>query len=387
MFKKIVSNLSFSPSLITQLNLYAKRNQKEKTVRYFGLIFTIFAIIIQFFLVFFPPETTNTSHPNDFIYSSALDNNFSLSDYLALYDNNYNNIKDTLTYAGITRSELAGAQYGSWKTNNKLLWGLLPKLGSDSNEIAASMINSASEDSETVYIRPLVQSQPNSIYGWTGRSDNIGWFAISEIGGNLITEIIPEQPSQPEEIVKNITAINTSQGSIDASSVSADVDNWIKYTLSIKNNGTTDAIVNFDVDLYDILEYAKLIYNDGGTFDSRSNHIYWPEVTLEPGSEQIRTFVIRVDNDIYATARGTNESMSYDCTLTSVFGNASNIRLNCPSQKIIEEISLQFPRTSSVVNIISSIILLILAIFFYARARQINKEIRIIKKDLHRGTI
>jgi len=38
MFRKIVSNLPFSPALVGQLGFYAKRLRKEETTRRLGLI-------------------------------------------------------------------------------------------------------------------------------------------------------------------------------------------------------------------------------------------------------------------------------------------------------------------------------------------------------------
>lgn len=63
MFRKIVSNLPFSPALVGQLSFYAKRLRKEEVTRRIGLIFTVFAIAIQSLAVFVPPEASNASTP------------------------------------------------------------------------------------------------------------------------------------------------------------------------------------------------------------------------------------------------------------------------------------------------------------------------------------
>jgi len=39
MFKKIVSQLSFSPALVAQLGFYARRLRKEQATRRLGLVF------------------------------------------------------------------------------------------------------------------------------------------------------------------------------------------------------------------------------------------------------------------------------------------------------------------------------------------------------------
>lgn len=63
MFRKLVSNLSFSPALIGQLSFYAKRLRKEEATRRVGLIFTVLALVVQSFAVFQAPEAANASTP------------------------------------------------------------------------------------------------------------------------------------------------------------------------------------------------------------------------------------------------------------------------------------------------------------------------------------
>ena len=102
MFRKIVSNLAFSPALVGQLAFYAKRLKKEEATRRVGLIFTALALIVQSFAVFSPPESANASSPSNFIPGGVT----SLSGYLSNYDANTNNIKDLFTVLGITRSDI-----------------------------------------------------------------------------------------------------------------------------------------------------------------------------------------------------------------------------------------------------------------------------------------
>jgi len=61
MFRKIVSNLTFSPALVGQLGFYAKRLRKEEATRRVGLIFTALALVVQGFAVFTPPESANAA--------------------------------------------------------------------------------------------------------------------------------------------------------------------------------------------------------------------------------------------------------------------------------------------------------------------------------------
>ena len=102
MFRKIVSNLAFSPALVGQLGFYAKRLRKEEATRRVGLVFTALALVVQSFAVFSPPEAANASSGNDMI-SGGYSN---ISTYLANYDRNTNNIKDLFTSLGISRQNI-----------------------------------------------------------------------------------------------------------------------------------------------------------------------------------------------------------------------------------------------------------------------------------------
>ncbi|QWQ31550.1 hypothetical protein KOY49_00760 [Candidatus Minimicrobia vallesae] len=69
MFKKIISRLPYSPSMIHSLGFYAKRLRKEEATRKIGLILTALAlIVVQSFTVFSPPESANAADSSDLIY-------------------------------------------------------------------------------------------------------------------------------------------------------------------------------------------------------------------------------------------------------------------------------------------------------------------------------
>ena len=69
MFRKLVSNLSFSPALVGQLGFYAKRLRKEETTRRLGLIFTALALIVQSFTMLQASEPASAADATDMVYS------------------------------------------------------------------------------------------------------------------------------------------------------------------------------------------------------------------------------------------------------------------------------------------------------------------------------
>jgi hypothetical protein len=68
MFRKLVSNATFSPALAGQLGFYARRLKNEEATRRAGVIFTILALVLQSFAVFSPPEPPQAARSNDLIY-------------------------------------------------------------------------------------------------------------------------------------------------------------------------------------------------------------------------------------------------------------------------------------------------------------------------------
>ena len=67
MFKKLISNLPFNPSLIEQVSFYAKRIHKESSVRRTGLFVLGLAMLVQMLAVFSPPQATMDRSNNDIV--------------------------------------------------------------------------------------------------------------------------------------------------------------------------------------------------------------------------------------------------------------------------------------------------------------------------------
>lgn len=404
MFRKIVSNLSFSPAVVGQLGFYAKRLRKEETTRRLGLIFVIFALIVQGIAVFQPPESANASNTNDFVPGGlGLGANRSLDHFLAPYDANSNNIKDVMNYVGITREEIAAAQFSSWMTPGTLSWGFQPRFSAAQGEQTVNVTSSAGKPIVTVYARPMTLLNGNDrIYGWVGHSAKMGWFAVMQACGNLVTTTVPTPPVvekvkpvveeikpvvEEVKIMQSKTATNITQGSVDATTVPAHESDQIKYTVTTKNEGNTTKTVSLTDNLADVLEYSTLIDTGGGTLDAKTNVLTWPDVKLAAGASAIRVFAIHVLDTIPATAQGTSDPTSFNCNMTNVFGNAISINVVCPTPKIVEKVVTQLPHTGPTENLIFGGVVLAVVTYFYARSRQVGTEVKLIRRHVNVGTI
>ena len=418
MFRKIVSNLPFSPALVGQLGFYAKRLKKEETTRRLGLIFLALALVVQSLAVLQPPESANASSETDMV-NGGIGN--SINNFLDAYDSNTKHLRDVMNYAGITRAEVASAKYGTFKTEDKLSWGFASRFSYAQGEREHSIKNSQGKVVATVYSRPLKLwgSYSAMIHGWIGHSSKMGQFEIMQSCGNLVTEKLPTPPppakcvvnsklladdknckpcpgnttlwiddsSCTPNIVKSKTATNTSQGFKDAVPLKALPGDQISYTITISNTGLNSTSAKLEEHLGDVLEYSTLVDNGGGTLNNTTKVLSWPDVTLKPKEKQSRTFVVRLLDTIPATAQGASDPTSYDCTMSNVFGNSVNISVDCPTPKVVEKIADELPKTGPTENLLFSGIVLAIATYFYARARQTKKEVRLIRRDVSTGII
>lgn len=396
MFRKIVSHLSFSPALVGQLGFYAKRLRKEETTRRLGLIFVALALVVQCLTVFQPPESANASSSNDLVPGGlGLGANRSINNFLAPYDANNGHLKDIMNYMGISRSEIANSTYSSFITGTvKRSWGHNPIHSAAQGEKPTAITNSAGQVVTTIYSRPMSLSNgPNArIYAWIGHSPRVGWFAIMQACGNLVTDIIPPPPTPPPtptpaKIDLSKTATNVSQGNVTASTVAAKSGDKITYTITAKNSGGTAKAVPLTDYLGDVLQYSNLIDKGGGTFNETTKTLSWPDVTLAAGETQSRTFAVQMLAIIPTTPAGQSDPDSYNCLMDNVFGNNITIPVVCAPPKVIEKVTTELPKTGPTENMIFAGVVLAVVTYFFLRSRQMNKEVRLIRRDLNVGTI
>jgi len=101
MFKKLVSGLSYNPSLIRQVGFYADRLHQEKSIRRFSFLFIALAMVVQFFAVISPVERSLASSNNHII--SGIETR---DDILSAYDASDGDVKAIFAAFDISRTDL-----------------------------------------------------------------------------------------------------------------------------------------------------------------------------------------------------------------------------------------------------------------------------------------
>lgn len=196
------------------------------------------------------------------------------------------------------------------------------------------------------------------------------------------TEKCRPQISQSKE------AVNLTQNKGDANNTTAKPGDRIEFTVYTTNIGSGNTTTAVNEDLADVLEYAKLTTHEGGgTFSDTTKTLSWGTVTLGPQQTDIRKFVVQVNDTIPSTPRGANNPASFNCLMTNTYGNTINIHVECPVDKQVESAVHELPSTGAGENIVFGTAILMVVTYFYARSRQMSKEVRLIRKEFNFGTI
>lgn len=389
MFRKLVSNLPYSPALIADIGFYANRLRDEEATRRTTVLFVVLALIVQSLAVFTPPESANASSEQDIIRGGVAD----LNDFLIRYDHNEQDVKDIFNAAGVTRSEIAAAKPGKiHASDDTYLLSRYGQLSDSAKEVSMAYQRSAGGVGIR-YFSPLegMGGKGATFSGWVGESEILGWFGIIQSNGSLATKGLPTTIDPADatilSVTKTVTALNLSQGSMPIETTVAKPNDKIMYSLKVLNPHAVSITTNFNVRIDDLLEYSTVVDSGGGTLDDKTNYLSWSQVQLRPGESQTRTFAVQMFPSFPATAAGQSNPASYDCKMTIVYGKELSNQIECPPIKSIEGILNMLPPMNAGTNVIFGLSVLGIVAFFYVRTRQLKKEIRIIRHNFNTGVI
>lgn len=405
MFRKIVTELAYSPALAGKLGEYIRHVRREKIKREVGLILLVLVLIVQLFATSFPPESANANNRTAFVETGIQ----SIENYLTTYyDQDIEGTKDFLTSFGITRPMLLSTNLTTVKPSpNLLLW--TTRSHGDGSDNVYTFFNTTSLKQQTNYYRPLlaggITSADNSeepLIAYTGTSPAIGWFAILKDSGNLITRPIHQigcplstQPITSSAQTMNLECLSTLKPSLSVYNISTDSpmsshtahpSDRLMYTLTAKNTGDTTLDVPLTIELGDLLEYTQVLDKGGGEFDVDTKTLTWGSTTLRPGEELTRSFIVRLLPVIPSTAQGIYNSASYDCVVSASFGTTLHTPIACPFPKVIEQTMHDLPHFASSLGLAFVATTICIAAYLYIRSRQFLAELHHIQHN-HSGSL
>jgi hypothetical protein len=188
-------------------------------------------------------------------------------------------------------------------------------------------------------------------------------------------------------------AINRVQDNKDATTVKANGGDIIIYTITATNSGKTTGTVTLEDNLTDTLEYSTLTDNGGGSFNQSTKVLSWGDASVKAGATTTRSFIVTVNNPVPAMAQNNGTPTSYDCIMSNVIRKDGqggiNVPITCPIAKEIVEQTVvkELPSTGPGENMLFAGALLTVVTFFWARSRQLGKEVRLVRKDFSGSTI
>lgn len=388
MFRKLVSNLPYSPSLIGEIGFYARRLKNEDVTRRLTALFIVLTFIMQSLAVFSPVESVNASSEQDIIRGGVND----LDDFLIRYDHNEDDLKDILSTVGVSRDEIANTRKTTIRaTSDMYIMSRFGQLMSSDKEISMSYQKSTG-GMDVRYFSQLTEldGAHQSFKGWVGNSASLGWFAILQSNGSLVTHGIPATfkptANDSSNAIKTISARNITQ-SVPAETTKAATSDRIQYTLTLSNPQPISTSGGYEMRISDILEYSSLVDAGGADYDPSTQTISWPKIQLKPGSQQERVFIVQMLDSFPETGQGSSNPESYDCKMIAVFGNSHETKIKCPPAKGIEGFLNSLPLLNSTGNIIFISVVSLVILFFAIRTNQMKRELRIIRHSFNTGVI
>lgn len=408
MFRKIISNLPFSPSLISQVSFYSKRLKKEEISRRVGLIFAVFMVLVQAVTYLAPAKPTLAASNNDIIFGG---NGKNKSGIIEAYFKNMSNpssksggsrdIQAIFNHYGIYAQQLHAAKavsiYSSAVNN---YWSIGRNPRGYGGEVAVNITGAKT----SIYSRTLHGWAANKSWSALEVSTDKGKRWILLECGNIITQesakpdkptVQPEKPDTPIKPVSSSSKLelgklaqNITRSVENAHGTTAQAGDTIEYTLRVKNTGTItkeDFVV--EENLSDVLEYADVIDATGATFSENPvKMLSWQPVDIKPGQTVDKTFLVKIKGTIPNTPASSSDPLSYDLKLANRYGDTTVV-INLPktTTKLVEQTVSTLPSTGFGANAGITAVFITLVTYFYFRSRLMVKELVIVKQEFGEG--
>jgi len=171
------------------------------------------------------------------------------------------------------------------------------------------------------------------------------------------------------------TAVNNTQNLDDANNTTAQPGDVITYTLYAKNSSSADVThYVFQENLNDVLDYADVTDLHGGTIDN-NGVVSWQQREIKGNQTAQVQITVRVKNPIPQTPASTSDPSHFDLVMTNVYGNTVNIKLPGSPAKTIETVTTtSLPNTGPGTSLFIAASVVIVAAYFYSRARLLARE-------------
>ncbi len=235
MFKKLVTNLPFSPGLASQVSFYAKRLKQEESIRRFGLLFVALSMTAQSFMIISPPEAAIAVGPNNIIYSGVTSKDDLLQKYLNGSDGNgHDDIKQIFDYYKINETSIMNAREVSIASTDRD--GNLRSIGRYKQGFASETTVPIPGTTTTVYERNLSDWNGGPYRALEGERTDGTYFAVLMSCGNLVIDS-EDEPERPPEFSISLTCEAIVGKAFDPDGDEVPLRAWIRVVNEPKTTG------------------------------------------------------------------------------------------------------------------------------------------------------
>lgn len=376
MFRKLLSHLSSSPSLVARLGDYAKQLKHEARLRRVGVYMLVGTLLLHIFVAAFPPRPHTTAHESNLVYGGVS----SREDLLQRYQQDQASLQKILHKLGLTPQDISATNlHQDFHQQNpyRYRFARLPLPSTQDGHLKL-----AYDTNRYIFASPLdtaLSSEPALV----GNTLSLGSFAILLRSGDIVVEKSPESsaPLTPAGINLSIDVVNNTRENV----TSVKSGDHLTYNIIAKNTTNSNLSFTPTVYLHDILPYGDIINTDKGTIDAKKTTITWEPTSLKPDQSIEHFFTARIHPTISASARSQANPYAHDCVITTQLAT-SNLPVHCPLAKNFELFLSHLPSISPAITLPAMGGLFMIALLLYKRTRQHEEELRLIRHNINKGS-
>jgi len=383
MFKKLVSNLPFNPSLISHLRDYDLRLKRDLKLRIAGVVILFLVLIIQIVVILLPPRYSNAYSPNNLVTNNSASVNQLFNDCLINQGQyqvilSFYNIDCNQIDSGISTKLVLNSSSSDLYSLNRLSYD-------PQNEIPITI------SGQRFYIRQVSfgnKLQSKSIPVWKLNLNSQTYY-IALGSGNIIGSkqtLINNQnlqfcaQSNPSSCLSYSLAVRSINSSnTDANDTTVSAGNSLVYTLAASNQSIYKlANVIVSINLQNALAYSNIVNTYGGI--NQSGIVSYKLSLVFPHQTQTEIITTRVKSPIPNKSISANDPNYLAQKMITSFGNSVVVLVPKTINKFYEiNVNNYLPSVNSKDSLIILVIILLATTYLLFRTMVIRQEIRIIR--------
>ena len=383
MFKKLVSNLPFNPSLISHLRDYDLKLKQDIKLRLYAVILLILVIIIQIIMVVLPPSNSNQYSPNNLVNNTSNSVNQLFSDC----NKNQEQYRSILDFYGLSCNQI---YYGTavklaLKSSNNSLFSLNRLSYNPQIETTVTI------SGQRFYIRPLLYGSnlaTKYLAAWKLNTNSQTYYIALDSGDIISSKqaLINNQNRQLCSLRQtyacfsyslSVRSINSSN--IDANDTTLPSGNSLVYTLSATNVSTYKiSSSTISINLQNALAYSALVNTYGGK--NQNGIVSYKLSLMLPKQTQTEIITTKIKSPLPSSSISGSDPNYLDQKMITTFGNSVVVYVPKTINKFYEiNINNYLPSVSGRDSLIILVVMLLITVYLLHRISVIRQEIKIIR--------